>query len=311
MATSRRDSIVAAPTRPPAGSPEGLRSLDRLGGADVIKFGVAVGFFGIFYDAALAHGLFWENDPYWTYWVTKTFLITTVFSLATAFFGIGLAQGALATVAHTLILEVYYQWLSPVGLPRQPEWLSFDHIWVTGVPVHYAAIFAGYLTALWLWRRRPTVATTWEPTTRRLGVFALVATALVLVLDGIVTQGLIVRENPGLTFFVVRALISVPFFLALGAYVGLDVVGIVVGSALLALVWTTYSMYLGPVGLPWGEIKFPGYETLWLRSFPGQLLSMLAGTWLAARLTGLGRPRVTPAEPATDRPGTTTRRRAA
>lgn len=45
---------------------------------DTIKFGVLVGFAAIFIDAAIAHGLFWENDPYWTYWITKTFLITTV-----------------------------------------------------------------------------------------------------------------------------------------------------------------------------------------------------------------------------------------
>jgi hypothetical protein len=72
---------------------EGLKGLHLLTGRDVAKFGVMVGFFGIFYDAVLAHGLFWENDPYWTYWITKTFLIATVFSLATAFWGIGLAQG--------------------------------------------------------------------------------------------------------------------------------------------------------------------------------------------------------------------------
>jgi hypothetical protein len=91
---------------------------------------------------------------------------------------------------------------------------------------------------------------------------------------------------------VVRALISVSFFFALGAYVGLDLVGIFVGSVLLALVWTTYSMYLGPTGLPWGTIKYPGYEALWLRSFPGQLIAMLVGIWVAARLTRLDHPRV-------------------
>jgi hypothetical protein len=301
MASDLHEARAATPK-------ERLQAVDRMRGADVVKFGVAVGLTGIFYDAALAHGLFWENDPYWTYWITKTFLITTVFSIATAFFGVGLAQGALLTVAHTLILEVYYQWLSPIGLPRQPQWLSFDHLWITGLPVHYAVIFAGYLTVLWLWRRQPVIANARQVPPRRLAVFALVATALVLILDGVITHGLIVRENPGLTFFVVRTLISVPFFLALAAYVGLDGAGIVVGSALLALVWTTYSLYLGPVGLPWGEIKYPGYETLWLRSFPGQLLSMLVGTWLAARLTGLDRPGVFPAQPAADRPNSTAKR---
>jgi hypothetical protein len=256
-----------------------------------------VGFLGIFYDAALAHGLFWENDPYWTYWITKTFLITTVFSLATAFFGIGLAQGALATLFHTAILEVYYQFLSPVGLPREPQWLSFDHLWITGVPVHYAVIFAGYASGLWLWRRRTEVAAIWQPSPRRLGAFALLATALVVALDGLIVQWLILRENPGLTFFITRALIAVPFYFWLAAYAGLDLVGVISGAVLLALVWTTYGMYLGPTGLPWGEIKFAGYQTLWLRSFPGQVVAMLLGTWLAARLTDLDRPRAVSSDP--------------
>jgi hypothetical protein len=46
---------------------------------EVAKFAVLVGLGGIYFDAAIAHGLFWENDPYWTYWITTSFLITTVF----------------------------------------------------------------------------------------------------------------------------------------------------------------------------------------------------------------------------------------
>src|SRR5215212_12175924 len=96
-------------------------------GGDVLKFGVSVGFAAILMDAAIAHGLFLENDPYWTYWITKTFLIATVFTLGTAFFGIGLWQGIVFTAVHTLILEGYYQWFAPVGLPQEPEWLDFSH----------------------------------------------------------------------------------------------------------------------------------------------------------------------------------------
>ena len=304
MATSteprRPDHAHAHPLGPrlrdtfPQGSPtgrhEGRASTDKLGSANVVKFGALVGLAGIFYDAALAHGLAWENDPYWTYWVTKTFLITTVFSLVTAFFGIGMAQGIVGTAVHTAILEVYYQWLSPIGLPRESQWLDFDHLWVTGVPLHYGVILAGYLTGLWLWRRRPaTAAATAQATPRRIGLFALAATTLVLAFDGLLVQGTILRENPGLTFFVVRALISVPFFLALATYVGLDVAGVVFGGALLALIWTTYSIYLGPTGLPWGQIHYPGFESIWLRALPGQVPAMLIGTWMAARLTGLDR----------------------
>src|SRR5687768_1934599 len=107
---------------------EGLEGLHRLTGREVAKFGVMVGFFGIFYDAALAHGLFWENDPYWTYWITKTFLITTVFSLGTVFLGIGIWQGLALTFVHTLVLEIYYQWFAPIGLPQEPQWLSIKEI---------------------------------------------------------------------------------------------------------------------------------------------------------------------------------------
>jgi hypothetical protein len=72
----------------------------------VVTFGAWVGLSAIFVDAAIAHGLFWENDPYWTYWITKTFLITTIFTLGTALLGIGLWQGLALTAVHTLILEV-------------------------------------------------------------------------------------------------------------------------------------------------------------------------------------------------------------
>jgi hypothetical protein len=33
---------------------------------DTVKFAVLVGLCAIFIDAVIAHGLFWDNDPYWT-----------------------------------------------------------------------------------------------------------------------------------------------------------------------------------------------------------------------------------------------------
>jgi hypothetical protein len=78
-------------------------------------------------DAAVEHGLTWENDPYWTYWITKTFLIATVFGLGTAWFGISEGRGAVITVVHTVILTVYYWSLSPIGLPSSPDWLDVEH----------------------------------------------------------------------------------------------------------------------------------------------------------------------------------------
>src|SRR3954469_12949625 len=85
--------------------------------AGAAKFGLLVGLTAIFMDASIAHGLWWENDPYWTYWVTKTFLITTVFTAGTIVLGVGIVQGLILTLVHTLILEIYYQFLSPIGLP--------------------------------------------------------------------------------------------------------------------------------------------------------------------------------------------------
>ncbi|MDP9389623.1 MAG: hypothetical protein M3Q48_17335 [Actinomycetota bacterium] len=45
---------------------------------DLAKFTGAVALLAILSDAAVGHALLWENDPYWTYWITKTFLIATV-----------------------------------------------------------------------------------------------------------------------------------------------------------------------------------------------------------------------------------------
>src|SRR4051812_21244323 len=94
---------------------------DALSLKDALKFSLLTALCGIFVDAVIAHGLFWDNDPYWTYWVTKTFLITSVFLVGTAFLGLGWKPGLLLTALHTLILEIYYQWLAPVGLPQEPE----------------------------------------------------------------------------------------------------------------------------------------------------------------------------------------------
>ena len=77
-----------------------------LGPRDVAKFTALVALLAIFSDAALGHGLAWENDPYWTYWITKTFLIATIFGVGTAWFGIGVGRGAVITAVHTAVLTV-------------------------------------------------------------------------------------------------------------------------------------------------------------------------------------------------------------
>ncbi len=38
----------------------------------------------ILFDMAIGHAIILESDPYWTYWITQTFLAATVFGLGTA-----------------------------------------------------------------------------------------------------------------------------------------------------------------------------------------------------------------------------------
>ena len=84
-----------------------LQRSDKLSVRDVAKFAILTGLAAIFVDAVIAHGLFWENDPYWTYWITKSFLIATVFMIGTALLGIGIAQGLLITAVHTAVSKVH------------------------------------------------------------------------------------------------------------------------------------------------------------------------------------------------------------
>ena len=84
----------------------------RLNASQFARFTALTALLAIFANAAIGHGLLWENDPYWTYWVTRTFLIATVFGLGTARFGIGASVGAGMTAVHTIVLTVYY-WIFP------------------------------------------------------------------------------------------------------------------------------------------------------------------------------------------------------
>lgn len=67
--------------------------------------------------------------------------------------------------------------------------------------------------------------------------------------------------------------------------------GWIVASVVLALLWTTYSMFLGPVDLPFTpRPHYLGYEDLWLWSWPGATVSCLLGLFgmrlIAPRLRG-------------------------
>ena len=237
--------------------------------------------FAIFADAAIGHGLLWENDPYWTYWVTKTFLIATVFGLGTAWIGLGIGRGAAITAVHTLVLTVYYWSLSPIGIPSSPEWLDLEHTWITGLPVHFGVIYLGYLVALWLWRRRAATANSAATSDAGGEATRALVTSLGIVVIGGGAAALAVGDFPGVTWFVVRLLLTVPFVLAWWALAGRDRIASVLGGTTLAFMWATYGHFLGPSGLPdlplrifeqtaapEATVTWMSYREVWLISFP-------------------------------------------
>jgi hypothetical protein len=174
---------------------------------DVVKFTALAASLAIFVDAAVGHAMVWGNDPYWAYWVTDTLLMATVFGLGTAWFGMGLVKGALITAAHILALTVYYWSLSPIGLPSQPEWLDFEHTWATGLPVHFAVYYLGYVVALWLWRRRLAALddAAGQSSLSMSGEAGLaLATAMAVVVIAGLLQTVIMGQFPRITWFVMR-----------------------------------------------------------------------------------------------------------
>jgi hypothetical protein len=267
------------------------------GTSGLATFTALVALLAILSDAAVGHALLWENDPYWTYWITKTFLIATVFGLGTAWLGTGVGRGALIAFVHTVILTVYYWTLSPIGLPSHPDWLDLEHTWITGVPVHFAVIYLGYLVALWLWRRRPLA----DGDARRDALAALsAALAIVLVAGGLAS--LAVGDFPGVTWFIVRLLVTVPFLILWWAAAGRDWPAAVGGAITLAFIWGAYGHFLSPSGLPDfplriasevpppADVHWLGYRELWLISFPIYLL--VSGAVLAVAVPLLTRVRM-------------------
>ncbi|MFN2590403.1 MAG: hypothetical protein ABR518_06505 [Actinomycetota bacterium] len=269
----------------------------RLTPRDVAKFTVLVALFAIFWDAAVGHGLTWENDPYWTYWVTKTFLIATIFGLGTAWFGVGVGVGAAITVVHTAVLTVYYWTFSPIGLPSSPDWLDLEHTWGTGLPIHFGVIYLGYLSALWLWRRR-VVAAAPDADSARLSLEALVAGIAIVVVAGLLSAAAL-QELPGFTWFLVRVLITVPFLFGWWSVAGRDREAAVVGGVVLAFIWATYSQFLAPLGLPDAPlrilsqgpppatVRWLDYRELWLISLPIYVV-VTVGILLVASARGGG-----------------------
>ncbi|HEV3410244.1 MAG TPA: hypothetical protein VG095_08110 [Chthoniobacterales bacterium] len=219
--------------------------------SSLVKFTALAAVLAMFGDAAIAHPILWGNDPYWTYWITDTLLMATVFGIGTAWLGAGLLRGAIITAIHMVLLTTYYWSFSPIGLPAQPEWLDLEHTWLTGVPVHFAVYYLGYVVALWLWRKqhgaRPPPA---RPTSLAgEAMLALTIGAAVVIAAGLV-QTIVLGEFPGATWFIVRIAVAVPFALAWRAIAGTDGPAAISGGLMLGFVLSTYGHYLGPIGLP-------------------------------------------------------------
>ena len=266
-----------------AGFPNHVTSL-----SDVVKFTALAAILAIFIDAAIAHAMFWGNDPYWTYWVTDTLLMATVFGLGTMMFGIGIGRGALITAVHVLLLTTYYWSLSPIGLPSHPEWLDLERTWITGLPVHLAVYYMGYLGALWLWDRRRALAGLQnrpEPSLARVGAAALAVAVAVVVATGAI-QTLLLQEFPGITWFVMRIAVAVPFTIGWWMLAGNDRSSAIAGGIVLALLLATYSHFLGPVGLPSEPARMlaensPPADVHWL-SYREEFMVMLPLTAVVA-----------------------------
>lgn len=271
--------------RPSVAEPEIGEANEPLSLSDVAKFTAMAALLAIFVDAAIGHAMLWGNDPYWTYWITDTLLMVTVFGLGTAWFGIGLVRGAVITAVHMALLTAYYWSLSPIGLPSQPEWLDLEHTWITGLPVHFAVYYLGYVIAVWLWRRRVVTAPEADRSTaRRATVGVAVAVAVVLV-AGLV-QWLMLGGFPGVTWFVMRIAIASAFTLAWRAIAGEDKAAGIGGGIMLGFLLLTYSHYLGPIGLPNSEFRIlaenpPPAEVHWL-SYRQEFLVLLPLTVLVA-----------------------------
>ncbi|MEA1013285.1 hypothetical protein [Sphingosinicella sp. LY1275] len=256
--------------------------------SDVVKFTALASALAIFLDAAIAHAMFWGNDPYWTYWVTDPLLMATVFGIGTMLFGIGIGRGALITAVHVLLLTTYYWSLSPIGLPSHPEWLDLERTWITGLPVHLAVYYMGYLGAMWLWAHRHTKEASSGRSLGAIGLAALAVSTAIVLVTGLI-QALMFQEFPGLTWFVMRIAVATPFTLAWWMLAGNDKRSAMAGGILLAFLLTTYSHYLGPVGLPSEPARLlagdsPPAEVHWL-SYREEFMAMLP---LTAIIAGIG-----------------------
>ncbi len=253
--------------------------------SETIKFGILTAILAMFFDAAIGHGLFWQNDPFWSYWFVDAFLIATIVSAGTAILGIGLWQGPVLMLVQVFSLEIYYQFLSPVGLPREPQWLSRFEIWTSGLPIHYLTYLSAFFLALWIWRRRHRLKEALRDVRPKSIAFLSFITAIIIIaLDGLITQGFFLGYFAGFTFLLHRFVLTFVFLFLWSSYVGYDMKGLFSGALILSLVWLAFNMYLGALGLPTKFPFFLSHDELWSKIFPGALISSLIGLFAVRKL---------------------------
>lgn len=185
------------------------RHLRRL---DTVRFTILLAAFSIFFDAAVGHGLIWETDPSWTHWLIKTLIMAAVFGGGTWLMGIGEKQGVVITLVLTLLLGAYYWTLMPVSLRSQPGWLEWRLTWVGGLPFFFGLIFAGYLAALWMWRRRLNFRRGTNEYILRTGAYIFVVSGCILV-AAVGMSGTLTGKVPDIQWFMVTLALTIPFLL--------------------------------------------------------------------------------------------------
>lgn len=220
----------------------------KLNPRDVVKFGILVGLTGIFLDAAIVHSIWWENGPYWDYWLTEALLLVFVFTAGTSFFGMGVWQALLLSAVQTAILEIYYRGL-----------------WV-GVASHFLAIFSGYLFAMWAWNRSKIRKLDESfQNAKRYSALAVITSLISVVMAYFITYAFLFNHFTAFPFLLLLLAMSFIFFLFWRVYVGFDSEGMLTAALILSLILSTASIY------------HLDDSTAWIALFLGNFSSILLG----------------------------------
>ena len=245
-----------------------------------LQFGFLASISALLMLAVLAHGLWWENDPFWTYWVTQWLLLAASFIVGTIFMGVGVREGVILTCIQGVIHALYYTFLRPMGLPLEPWYAAFRDLWTSGFVTHSLAVLSGYLIALWIWwrktRRFAGLAAVEKKELSKCITFSLLSSGLIAVVDAFITQGVLARNFFGFAFLIERFLLLFLFIAFWDYYVGFDHKGILTGSLIANILMVGWAMYGGPRTLSDGRFEYLDYSTLWFVLLPGGIISMLA-----------------------------------